>query len=63
MKLQSNRILESLSLEDVKNLTKEVKETLCSDFKNNGRKIFSSAELWKIQRERKNIVSRKFYGY
>ncbi len=61
MKILFNNLLETLTNNEVKNLTTEVKETLALNFKNEKRKIFSAAELWNIQRRRKNISSRKFY--
>ncbi len=63
MKLQSNNLLETLSVNEVKNLTREVKETLCADFKIARKKLFTSAELWNIHRGQKNFAARRFYGY
>ena len=64
MKLQSNQagsFLKSLSNEEIKFLTNEVTETLCMDIKNNGKKVFSAAQLWNIQRRRKNVSFQKSY--
>ena len=63
MKLQTNRLLESLNSEEVKNLTSEVKETLLTNFKIERSKNFTAAELWNVHRQRKNVLSRRFYGY
>ncbi len=61
MKTQSNNLLETLSYEDVKILTGEVKETLFLDLKKEI-KNFTAAQLWKIQRQRKNGYDRRFYS-
>lgn len=64
MKLQLNQIesiLKSLSNEEIKFLTIEVKETLCMDFKSNRKKVFSAAQLWNIQRRKKNVSFQKSY--
>jgi hypothetical protein len=41
-------------------LTAEVKETLAKDFNLNEQKIFSSADLWNIQRTKKRNPGRRF---
>lgn len=61
MKLQSNNVLETLSIADLKNLTTEVKETLATHFKKENEKKFTSADYWNIQRNRKAIYSRRFF--
>lgn len=61
MKLLTNNLLETLNFQEVKNLTEEVKETLFINFKIDKSKNFTSAQLWNIQRQRKNIFGRKFY--
>jgi hypothetical protein len=58
MKTQSNNLLESLNSNDIKILTKEVKETVCSHFKKDRRK-FSAAEYWDIQRRRRNLLVKR----
>lgn len=63
MKILLNGLLEPLSNSEVKNLTSEVNETLGTNFKNEKSKIFSSAELWDIQRRRKNISNRRLIEY
>ena len=60
MKTQSNNLLEKLAGEDILQLTNQVKETLAMDFKKAGAKIFSAAELWNIQRQRKAYTKRRF---
>lgn len=64
MKFQSNNtknLLELLTNNEIKNLTIEVRETIAHGFKEEKRKIFSAADLWNIQRQRKNISGRRFY--
>lgn len=59
-KLSSNQLLEKLTSRELQNLTLEVKETLTNNDKKENASIFSSADLWNIQRRRKNISSRRF---
>jgi hypothetical protein len=62
MKLQSNQttvLLKSLSIEDIKVLTHEVKEIVCCDYKSDRKRIFSVAQLWDIQPRRKNLSFQK----
>jgi len=64
MKLQSNQtagLLKSLSNEQMRFLTLEVKETVCMGFKKDRKRIFSTAQLWDIQRRRKNLFNQKSY--
>jgi len=56
---QTGRILKSLSNEEIKFLTNEVKETLCMDFKSDRKKVFSAAQLWHIQRREKMFLFKK----
>jgi hypothetical protein len=58
---QTDSILKSLSNEEIKFLTNEVKETLCMDFKSDRKKVFSAAQLWHIQRRKKNVSFQKSY--
>jgi hypothetical protein len=61
MKFQSNRLLESLTENEIRNLTSEVKETLATDAVNEKKKVFSSAQLWDIYRRRKNTFGKRLY--
>jgi len=64
MKLQTNQtinLLKGLSQQEMKFLTNGVKETLYVDFKKEKKRIFSAAELWNIQRGRKNLFIQKSY--
>ena len=61
MKLQSNTLLENLSITELKNLTTEVKETVMVTFKKERKRIFSAAQLWDIQRRKKTFyIQRSF---
>ncbi len=64
MKLQSNQthsLLKSLSNEEIKFLTTEVRETLSVDLKRDRKRVFSAAQLWDIQRRRRNVSFEKSY--
>lgn len=56
MKTQNNQFLTMLTREEIKQLTSTVRETV--DHKMD--KVFSAAELWNIQRNRRTIRSRRF---
>ncbi|MGN6341570.1 MAG: hypothetical protein ACTHML_11435 [Ginsengibacter sp.] len=60
MKLYSNNLLESLTKDELKNLTLEVKETMAKEFKNEKKRIFSVAQYWDIQRRKRNFNSKRF---
>ncbi|MDQ2721109.1 MAG: hypothetical protein M3Z26_15280 [Bacteroidota bacterium] len=62
MKAQSNNLLETLTYEEIKILTDEVKETLFLNFKKRIPRNFAASQMWKIQRQRKQISARKFYA-
>lgn len=55
MKLESDNLLKNLTLSEFKYLTAEVKETVAKDYQKERKRIFSAADLWNIQRRRKNI--------
>jgi hypothetical protein len=61
MKLQSNNLLENLTIPELKILTSEVKETVVANFEKERKKIFSAAQLWDIQRRKKNLSFQKNY--
>jgi hypothetical protein len=61
MKLQSNNLLENLTINELKILTSEVKETVVANFEKERKKIFSAAQLWDIQRRKKNLSFQKNY--
>jgi hypothetical protein len=55
MKLQSNNLLETLNSKEINSLTREVKETLDSNFKKVDKKIFSDVDLWNIYKHKRNL--------
>ena len=63
MKMQSTNLFNQISKESVKNLTAEVKETLAFGYNCSQNKIFSSAELWNIQRQRRSIGPRRGFVF
>jgi len=60
MKTENRKTGMEISKEDLEKITKEVKETLAFGYNHN--RTFSSAELWNIQRRRKNILLRRHYS-
>lgn len=60
MKLQSNNLLETLTEKEIKFLTTEVKERVCTDFVKERKRNFTAADLWDIQRRKRNLFSKKF---
>ncbi|HUZ57381.1 MAG TPA: hypothetical protein VMU83_01200 [Hanamia sp.] len=60
MKLQSNNLLENLTTNEIKFLTTEVKEIVCKSFLRERKRNFTAAELWDIQRRKKNLFTKKF---
>ena len=63
MKTQTTNLFGQLSNEIVKDLTKEVKETLAFGYNNSQSKTFSAAELWNIQRQRRSLGSRRGFAF
>ncbi len=59
MKLQSNNLLETLTEKEIKFLTTEVKETVCTNFIKERKRNFTAADLWDIQRRKRNFFSKK----
>ena len=57
MKRQSTTLFINLSENDVKNLTTVVAETLATNLLQEKQKVFSAAELWNIQRQKKAVRS------
>ena len=60
MKKHSNTLLTSLSVTEIVNLTSTVEETLAEGFTPPRQKVFTEAELWNIQRQRRSMVQRRF---
>lgn len=61
MKQQSTNLLSTLSKEEVNSLTKVVKETLATEICGHV-KIFSAADLWNIQRQRRSFGGRRNFA-
>jgi len=60
MKKTNNTLLLQISGEQVKNLTTVVNETIAFDTHENSNKVFTAANLWNIQRNKKTVNSRRF---
>ena len=60
MKKHSSTLFSTLSLAERVNLTSTVAETLAEDFTPPRQKVFTEAELWNIQRQRRGMVQRRF---
>ena len=58
MKMLSQLLFGKISTTFVKGLTTAVEESLPGTFDNNQHRIFSSADLWNIQRRKRAIVIR-----
>ena len=61
MKQQSTALFTQLNKQEVENLTMVVKETLATEFAGQT-KIFSSVDLWNIQRQRKGFSGRRCFA-
>jgi hypothetical protein len=64
MKFQSNKslnLLDSLTSNEIKNLTIQVKETIAPEFIKDRKRTFTSSELWDIQRRKRNISRRSYF--
>lgn len=59
MKLQSNNLLETLTKTEIKLLSTQVKETVCQNFDTQRKRAFTAADLWNIQRRKRNLLTRK----
>jgi hypothetical protein len=61
MKTQTNNLFPAISTAYLVQLSAEVKETLAVDFYNRPRKIFSAADMWNIERLKRNRIPRRFF--
>jgi len=61
MKTQLTNLFSQISKTEVDNLTTQVKETLAMGLTQNSSKVFSAAELWNIQRQRRTFVQRRAF--
>ncbi|MEO6548749.1 MAG: hypothetical protein ABIN94_12140 [Ferruginibacter sp.] len=60
MKKQSYQPFTSLSKNELSNLTQDVKETIAFGIIQSRPVIFTAAELWNIQRQKKSVSCRRF---
>ena len=60
MKKQSFNSFMPVSKTEMSTLTQEVKETLVTNFETTQEKIFSAADLWNIQRNKRRNNNRRF---
>ena len=60
MKKQTTILFAQLGQVHVRTLTTIVKETLALDYKPAG-KVFTAADLWSIQRQKKAVSQRRFH--
>ena len=60
MKKQSNTLFTGISKEQVENLTTIVKETIVVGYNQAQTKLFTAADLWNIQRQKKGFSQRRF---
>lgn len=64
MKLQSNvtdHILDSLTRDEIRNLTTETKETIAPHFLKRRKRNFTAVDLWQIQSKKKRATSGRVY--
>jgi hypothetical protein len=59
MKKQSNSLFTTMSNENLSDLTSFVNETLATTCKKLNGKIFTTADLWNIQRQSKSSILRR----
>jgi hypothetical protein len=55
-----NLVFTPLSSKELSALSAEVKETLVKDFELGRHKVFSTADLWNIQRNKRRSAGRRF---
>lgn len=60
MKRQSNLFFGQIDKEEILKLTNIVRETIAVPEKQIDEKIFSAADLWNIQRQKRNFLQRRF---
>lgn len=60
MRTDNNSLFAAISNDQMNQLVKEVKETVATELQvNNGKAVFSAADLWKIQNNRRPRVQRR----
>lgn len=60
MKKQSKTLFTQIDEDQYKTMTTVVNETLASGFNQHSNKIFSTADLWNIQRQKRTTVQRRY---
>ena len=60
MKMQTTKLLSTISASEMINLTTDVKETFDGNYKKSGTRILSISDLWNIQRQRKARANRRY---
>lgn len=63
MKKQSTTLFATKSTEQLENLTSVVNETLATGINLPKSRIFTTADLWNIQRQDKSRIQRRLIGY
>ena len=59
MKLQSNNLLEKLTITEINQLMFEVEETIAKDFGREKKRNFTVAQFWNIERSKRNFAARR----
>ena len=60
MKATASNLFKQISKPEIESLTQQVNETVAFGVTQNKPKIFSAAELWNIQRQRKSRIQRRY---
>lgn len=60
MKLQSNILLENLTVEEIKNLVTTTQETIAHDLRKSKKRIFTAAEFYQIQKRKRRFSIRRY---
>ncbi len=60
MKKHSNNYFEQICQVQIKNLISIVDETLGTDITSSKKRAFTTADLWNVQRNRKNFIQRRY---
>lgn len=58
MKMQDRIFFKQIIKPAIVNFSNMVEETFVREFKNGSRKIFTSVDMWNIQRQRKSLLIR-----
>lgn len=62
MKKQSNFAFKTLNREEVARLTNFVEENIAAGFNHAASRLFTTADLWNIQRQGKRRVQRRIFA-